>query len=127
MNADEHRWNAVTERIIGCVFKVANTLGCGFLECVYKRAMLIELHDNGLEAEAEKAIEVVYRGQTVGHYLADIIVENNIILELKAVKELDEIHKAQCINYLKASHLSLCLLINFGSPKVSIKRIVRNF
>jgi GxxExxY protein len=127
MNADERGWEELTERIIACADRVSNELGCGFLETVYKRAMLVELWHEGLTAEAEKSIQVRYRDEVVGEYFADIVVDGCIILELKAAKELDAVHSVQCINYLKATGFTLCLLMNFGNPKAKAKRIVRNF
>lgn len=127
MNADERRLNEITEKVIGCAYTVANTLGAGFLEKVYQRALRLELQAAGLNIEFEKSIPVLYRGEVVGDYVADLLVEGLVILELKTVKEFDDIHKAQCINYLKATGLKICLLINFAKPKIEIKRIVRQF
>ncbi|MEA3504191.1 MAG: GxxExxY protein [Bacteroidota bacterium] len=116
--------NQISEKIIGCAFKVSNTLGAGFLEKVYQNALMIELIDNGLFAEKEKAITIRYKDKIVGEYYADILVNNQVIIETKAVKALSEIHQAQLLNYLKATNLHLGLLINFGTPKVQIKRLV---
>lgn len=116
--------NRISEKIIGCAFNVSNTLGAGFLEKVYHNALMVELIDNGLYAEKEKAISISYKNKIVGEYYADILVNNQIIVELKAVKTLNEIHQAQLLNYLKATNLHLGLLINFGTPKVQIKRMV---
>lgn len=116
--------NSITEKIIGCAFKVSNTLGAGFLEKVYQNALMIELAENGLLAEKEKAITISYKNKTVGEYYADILVNGQVIIETKAVKALNEIHQAQLLNYLKATNLHLGLLINFGTPKVQIKRMV---
>ena len=129
MNADERRLelNRVTEQVIGCAFKVGNTLGVGFLEQVYENALVHELRKTGLLVEQQKMLEVWYDGVVVGNYRADLLVENAVIVELKAVTALDSRHFAQCMNYLKATGLSLCLLINFGNPKVEVKRVVRNF
>lgn len=110
MNTDEHRLNLVSEKIIGCAFEVSNTLGCGFLEKVYQNALLIELRDTGLQVESE--------------YFADLLVNATIIIEIKAVQNLNKIHQAQLLNYLKATTLHLGLLINFGAPKVQIKRML---
>lgn len=115
--------NNISEKIIGCAFKVSNTLGAGFLEKVYQNALIIELRDNGLIAEKEKPITIYYKDEIVGEYYADILVENEIIIETKAVTTLNEIHQAQLLNYLKATNLHLGLLINFGSPKIQIKRM----
>ena len=127
MDADERRLNEITERIIGCCYTVANELGAGFLEKVYENALRLELIACGLSALPQHPIPVHYRGEVVGDYYADLLVEGLVLVELKAVKEFDEVHKAQCINYLKATGLRICLLINFGKSKIEIKRIVRQF
>ena len=118
--------NCLTEKIIGCAFEVSNVLGCGFLEKVYEKALVQELLLAGLNVKAQYPISVYYKGKIVGNFFADILVENSILVELKALKYLDNNHQAQCLNYLKASNLNLCLLINFGNSKVQIKRIIRN-
>jgi GxxExxY protein len=127
MDTDEHRLNEITERIIGCSYAVANAFGHGFLEKVYETALAYELRSNGLAVETQKAFHVHYRDVIVGEYVADLMVEEIVLVELKAIKEFDDVHLAQCINYLKAAGLPLCLLINFGTPKVRIKRIVSPF
>ena len=127
MNADKRGLDSLTEKIIGGAYNVSNTLGAGFLEKVYENALAEELRDSGLRIEQQKVIEVRYNGRIVGSYAADILVDGMILVELKAVKKLDEIHMAQCLNYLKATHLKVCLLINFGLPKIEVKRIVNRF
>ena len=129
MNADERRLelNRVTERVIGCAFVVSNTLGVGFLEKVYENALVHELRKQGLKVEQQRPIEVWYDGVIVGNYQADLLVEETVITELKAVTALNTVHFAQCMNYLKATRLTLGLLINFGNPKVEVKRVIRNF
>jgi GxxExxY protein len=126
METDRTRLDFLTQKIIGCAFEVSNILGCGFLEKVYERALVQELITAGLNVQAQYPISVYYKGKSVGNFFADIIVEKTILIELKALKFLDNNHQAQCLNYLKASNLNLCLLINFGKPKVEIKRIVLN-
>jgi len=116
--------NAMSEIIIGCAFKVGNTLGCGFLEKVYENALAIELRRTGLAVSQQKRIAVLYDGAVVGDYEADLLVNDRILIELKAVRDLNQIHRAQCHNYLRATSLKLCLLINFGNPRVEIKRII---
>ena len=113
----------LTAQIIQCAYTVHNTLGFGFLDGVYQNALLIELGKNGLKAVKETPIKVSYNGQIVGDYVADILVEDKIILELKSVKELHPAHEAQLTNYLKATGLEVGLLINFGE-RVEIKRKV---
>ena len=117
----------LTERVIRCAFVVSNTLGCGFLEKVYENALAHELRKTGLQVQQQHAITVYYDGVAVGEYTADLLVEGVLLLELKAVKDLDDIHLAQCLNYLKATNLRLCLLMNFAKPKVEIRRIANNF
>lgn len=116
--------NQITELIIKYSFKVGNTLGCGFLEKVYENALAYELRKNRLEVKQQEEIKVFYDGVEVGYYEADLLVEDLILVELKAVKEINNINKAQCLNYLKATGLKICLLINFGNPRVEVKRIV---
>jgi len=119
--------NQVTEKIINSVYRVSNTLGSGFLEKVYENALAIELKQNGLSVKQQHAVNVSYNGNLVGDYTADLLIKDKVIVELKAVKMLDEIHSAQCINYLKATGLKVCLLINFSKPRVDIKRIVLDY
>jgi GxxExxY protein len=113
--------NQITERIIGCAFKVGNELGCGFLEKCNENALAHELRKAGFHVEQQKHVDVMYDGILVGEYVADLIVEGCVVVELKAIKACDEIHAAQCINYLAATGLPICLLINF-STKVEVKR-----
>jgi GxxExxY protein len=127
MHADARRLDEITERVIGCAYAVANTLGSGFLEKVYENALAVELKKSGLAVEQQKAIQVQYEGIVVGDYVADLLVEGSVLIELKAMKALDEVHTAQCLNYLKATGLQVCLLINFGSRRVQVKRIVNDF
>ena len=115
--------NDLTEAIIGASFVVSNTLGAGFLEKVYENALRHELVKKRMRVEQQKPIQVVYDNVVVGDYVADMVVENHILVELKAVKNLDEVHTAQVLNYLKASQLRTGLLLNFGSPRVEIKRL----
>ena len=117
----------ITEKIIGCAYTVANTLGSGFLEKVYENALAHELRKGGIDAKQQSGMNVYYDGIIVGEYVADLLVGNDILVELKAVKALDNIHMAQCLNYLKATGLQVCLLINFGSPRIEIKRIMNGF
>ena len=118
----EQELNSLTEKIIGCAFQVSNTLGSGFLEKVYENALAIELRKNGLDFQQQSKIKVHYDGEIVGEYYADIIVSETVILELKAVQEISNAFTAQCLNYLKGTGLPICLLLNFGRPKMEIKR-----
>lgn len=116
----------ITEIIIGAAYNVANKLGSGFLEKVYENALAIEIQKNKLQVKQQEPITVYYDEIAVGEYIADLIVENSVIVELKAIKELTDIHKAQVINYLKATKLKAGLLINFGKPRIEIKRLSNN-
>lgn len=116
--------NISTKKIIGCAFRVSNQLGPGFVEKVYENALIIELKKADLKFECQVPLRVNYEGVIVGKFLADLLVENAILVELKAVEHLDKIHFAQCLNYLKATDLKICLLLNFGTQKVQIKRII---
>jgi GxxExxY protein len=115
--------NEITEKIIGCGFTVLNSLGSGFLEKVYENALAVELKQAGLSVVQQKRIEIKYRNEVVGDYVADLLVEDKILVELKAVKEFEEIHIAQCLNYLKATGFRICLLMNFGRPELQFRRI----
>ena len=119
--------NRATEKIINCIYRVSNTLGSGFLEKVYENALAIELQENGLKAIQQYPIAVLYNKKPVGDFVADILVEDRVIVETKAVKALDAVHSAQCMNSLKATGLKVCLLVNFGKPRAEIKRIVLDF
>ncbi|MBI4735145.1 MAG: GxxExxY protein [candidate division NC10 bacterium] len=127
MDANSRRLDEISNRVIGAALTVSNTLGVGFLEKVYENALAHELRKAGLTVEQQMAIQVEYDGVLVGDYVADILVEGDLLVELKAVKALDEIHMAQCMNYLKATGRRLCMLLNFGNTKLQIKRVVRNF
>ena len=114
----------ITYKINGAIFEVNRELGSGFLEKVYENALKVEIKNRGLQAENQVPIEVKYKGSTVGQYLADIIVENQVIIELKAIESLQKIHEAQILNYLKATGFKIGLLVNFTHPKAIIKRFV---
>jgi GxxExxY protein len=128
MNTDEDGYCAsLTERVLGAVFEVSNILGAGFLEKVYERALLREFALRGIRATAQASLTVSYKGHHVGEYFADILVEDLLVIELKCVDRLANEHTAQCLNYLRASGLRLCLLVNFQRPKVEWKRIMYGF
>jgi len=111
-------------KIIGCAMEVHNKLGFGFLEKVYENSLMFELRNSGIRAAQQYAIEVVYKNQIVGDYIADIVIDNKIILELKSVNSLNDAHIAQTLNYLKATGFELGLLINFGKEQLEYKRLV---
>ena len=121
--AGEEQWNQWTETIIGCAFRVANVLGPGFVEKVYENALVHELKKHGLQVQQQSAVAVFYDGVNVGSFSADIIVEGSVIVEIKAARDHNDIFVAQCLNYLKATGLPLCLLLNFGKPRLEIKRL----
>ncbi len=114
----------LTERIIGCAYTVSNGLGVGFLESVYEKALVHELRQGGLKAEQQFPLQVKYDNVVVGEFYADILVNSEVIVELKAARAFEDIHMAQCLNYLRATNLKVALLLNFGTAKVQIKRIV---
>jgi GxxExxY protein len=113
-----------TEVVIGAAFEISKVLGAGFLEKVYERALIRELILRGVSAKSQVSFPVCYKGQYVGEYVADLVVEETLIVELKCVDRLANEHLAQCINYLKASGLRVALLINFQRPKVEWKRVL---
>jgi GxxExxY protein len=128
MNADERRCpDSLTENVIGAILEVSNTLGAGFLEKVYERALLRELALRGLRAKGQFSFSVMYKGACVGEYYADILVEDVLLVELKCVDRLGSEHTAQCLNYLKATGLTVCLLVNFQGSKAEWKRIVNGW
>ena len=116
--------NDITYAINGAVFEVNDILGPGFLEKVYENALLIELKKRGLRAKNQVPIKVSYKGEVVGDYTADLLVEDQVIVELKTVENLDRSHEAQLLNYLKATGLHVGLLVNFKHKKADIKRMV---
>jgi GxxExxY protein len=127
MNDDADRLNALSNSILGSAWVVARTLGSGFVEKVYENALAHELRKSGLQVAQQRGITILYDAVSVGEYTTDLLVEDSIIMELKAVKAvkaLDNVHRAQCMHYLKATGLHLCLLLNFGAPRLEIKRIV---
>ena len=115
----------ITEKIIGCAFKVYNTLGFGFLESVYENSLAIELKKAGFKVEKQKPIEVYYDGELVGRFKADIIVNDLIILELKSVRKILKEFEVQLVNYLTATIKPVGLILNFGPERVEVKRKVR--
>ena len=116
--------NDITYAINGAVFEVNNILGPGFLEKVYENALLVELRSRGLRAKNQVPITVSYKGEVVGNYSADLLVEDEVVAELKTVENLDRVHEAQLLNYLKATGLHVGLLVNFQHKKADIKRMV---
>jgi len=116
--------NELTYAINGAIFEVNRILGPGFLEKVYENALLMELKARGIKAAAQYPIKVKYKDQIVGEYFADMVVENQVIIEIKTVDRIEKIHEAQLLNYLKATGIKVGLLVNFKSTKADIKRLV---
>jgi GxxExxY protein len=122
MKPDEERFTDLTEKIIGCAFKVHNKLGCGFAERIYENARALELRKLGLNVQTQVPIEVLYDGVVVGHYVVDMVVEDCVLVENKAVLRQDEdAFTAQCLNYLACTKQHVCLLLNYGR-KVEMNR-----
>ena len=117
----EFKYKEITEEIIKIFYKVYNRLGYGFLEKVYQNALMCEFEKAGISANTQLPINVVYDGKTIGEYFADILVDNSVIVEIKAVKSLLGEHEAQLLNYLRATNIEVGLLLNFG-PKPEITR-----
>ena len=113
--------------MLAAILEVSNTLGAGFLEKVYERALLRELGLRGIQATAQASFTVDYKGQHIGEYCSDMLVEGVLIIELKCVERLANEHTAQCLNYLRASGRSVCLLVNFQKPKAEWRRIVSGY
>jgi GxxExxY protein len=123
MNTDEHGLDAVCEVIIGAAFQVSNTLGAGFLAKVYETVLAHELRKSGLQVAQQNPVRVMYDGIVAGAYVADLLVAGCVIVELKCVKAIEDIHLAQCLNYLRATGLKRGLILNFHFPKVGVKRV----
>jgi len=111
----------LTNKIINCFYNVHNDLGFGFLEKVYERALIVELENKGIKFQEQRKIKIFYKNQNIGDYIADLIVDDEVIVEIKAVKNLSKIHEAQLVNYLKATKIKIGLLVNFGE-KLEFKR-----
>jgi GxxExxY protein len=122
----ELKHELITRSVIGCAFEVINELGCGFLESVYEKALLLALRQKGLSALSQHPVKVMFRGECVGDFYVDILVEGKVIVELKAVKAIAPEHQAQIINYLNATGIEVGLLINFGNPRLEYKRFTRS-
>jgi GxxExxY protein len=126
MESDNHKHSQLTEKIIKAFYTVYNQLGYGFLEKVYENALLIELRKTGLVAEKQVPIKVYYDDQEVGDYYADIVVNQLVILELKATQTVAPAHEAQLVNYLKATQIEVGLLFNFGLKPAVKRRVFLN-
>ena len=116
--------NHLTSRIIRCGFRVSNGLGAGFLEKVYENALAVELRDCGIGLIQQPLVAVQYKGRIVGEYVPDLLVDDQVVVEVKAVRGLETIHEAQVINYLKCTRLKVALLMNFARPRLEWRRLV---
>ena len=126
MNADmdRERLDRISRAVIGGAQRVSSNLGYGFLEKVYENSLVIELRKAALSVEQQRPIQVRYEDQIVGDYIPDLIVEEAILVEVKAAIGLDRVHRQQCLNYLRATGHRVCLLLNFGQPRLEVKRLV---
>ena len=123
MNRDEDGLNGLTQKVIGCAFNVANALGVGFLEKVYENSLAVELRERGLKVEQQQRLEVRYHDVVVDDYAVDLLVENRVLVELKVASTLSDLHIAQCMNNVRSANKPMCLLINFGRPRIEIRRV----
>jgi GxxExxY protein len=123
---EEYKYSDITKTIIGCAMKVHRFLGNGFQEVIYQRALALELAEAGLDFQREVEQEIFYQeyAEPIGTRRADFIIEGKVLVELKAITTLEEVHKAQILNYLKAYRFEVGLLINFGEKSLNIKRFV---
>ncbi len=126
MIKEEYKHSDITGRIIKCAYAVHNTLGCGFQEVIYQRALAIEMDLEGLQFVREQEMPLYYREQQIGERRVDFLVENAVLVELKAMTGIENVHLAQAINYLEAYKLEVGILINFGSEKLQFKRLMKN-
>ena len=123
MNTNEQNEHLI-ERVVGAVYEVANVLGAGFAEVLYERAMLRELELRGISVESQVRFPVFYKGRRVGDYVPDLLIERQLIVELKCAECFSNEHLAQCLNYLRAAKLHLALLVNFQHPKIEWRRVI---
>jgi GxxExxY protein len=129
MNADTKQLelDVVTSQIIACAYRVSNALGAGFLEKVYENAMAVEFRDARIRFEQQPNYLVRYKQEVVGDYVPDFVVAESVVVEIKALDLMTRVHQAQCMNYLRATGLSVGLLLNFGAPRLELKRVVWRF
>ncbi|MGE5192879.1 MAG: GxxExxY protein, partial [Deltaproteobacteria bacterium] len=121
---DREALNDLATKVIGAIYEVSNILGVGFLESVYERALVKELALRGIKARRQAPVKVKYKDEVIGKYRADVLVEGKLIIEVKCADGFVNEHMAQCINYLRAADLNLCLIVNFKKAKAVWKRIV---
>lgn len=121
---DKYPYSKITDKIIGCAIEVHKTLGPGFLENIYESALIYEMKQHGIKFESQKAISISYKGIIIGDHRLDLLVEDEVVVENKAVKEFSDIHKAQILSYLKATGKKIGLLINFANTRIDIRRVI---
>jgi GxxExxY protein len=121
------RLDALTSQVIGAAQQISNTLGYGFVEKIYENSLALELAARGLQVTQQEPVHVRYRGQVVGIFVPDLLIEGCVLAEIKAIKSLERPQRQQCINYLKATGYRVCLLINFGQPRLEFRRLVWRF
>jgi len=126
MTGQEYKYSDITRKIIGAAMKVHSTLGNGFQEVIYQRALAIEMAEQGLTFQRELEMQIYYRAQKIGTRRVDFLVEDKVMVELKAVTVLDDVHLAQVINYLEAYALEIGLLINFGAKSLEFRRVINS-
>lgn len=119
--------NIITREVIGCAFEVGTELGIGYVEKVYENALVFEMRSRGLHVEQQAVLKVRYKGIVVGEFVADIVVEECVLIELKAQNAIVDAHVAQCVNYLKTTGFPVALILNFGTTRVQTKRVVGDF
>jgi GxxExxY protein len=126
MNNEAYKYSDITKKIIGSAMKVHSTLGSGFQEIIYQRALKLEFDKNNLRSAREVEMQIYYDGVEIGTRRVDFLVEDTVIVEIKAVTQLEDVHLAQAINYLEASNMKIGLLINFGNKSLEFKRLINN-
>ena len=125
MKNQNYKYTDLTGKIIGCAMKVHNTLGNGFQEVIYQRCLALEMEKQGLQFQREMEMPIYYGGVEVGQRRVDFLVEGKIMVELKAITELEKVHIAQALNYLEAFYLEIGLLINFGGTRLTFRRLIK--
>ena len=118
---------SISSKVIDCAIEVSRRLGTGFLESVYENALCVELKKHAVSFRQQKSLKVIYKGEVVGRFVTDIAIENKLLIELKVASKIDSAHKAQVINYLKATGIPVALILNFGTPKMGVQRIVHQY
>ncbi len=126
-DTERERLDLISSAVIGAAQRVGNTLGCGFLEKVYQNSLAVELGSSGWKVTQQTPVHVRYKGHIVGDYMPDLLIEGCVLAEVKVAAWLSRVHRQQCINYLKATDLRVCLLVNFGQARVEVKRVVWRF